>query len=94
MSNGCGCESGLFSHFRPPYARLFDIPCRLHDDDYDMATVSRRTADRLLFTRMCKVVQGLDGSPIKAVWLYHVALLYYVSVRVFGGLYYNQTKRL
>lgn len=89
MSNGCGCEHGLFSRLRPPYAKLFDIPCRMHDDEYD-AGGNRREADRRLFDRMCKTALRLDRPPLYKLWLFGIAMLYYVSVRIFGGFYFNK----
>lgn len=91
MSNGCGCESGLFSHFKPPYAQLFDIPCRMHDDEYD-AGGKRRDADRRLFVRMCKIALRQPRSPWYMIWLFGIAMLYYICVRTFGGFYFNKNK--
>lgn len=51
MSKGCGCQSGIFKWFKPPYAKLFYAACCIHDDDYDRggSESDRKAADVRLF---------------------------------------------
>ena len=92
MSNGCGCENGLFKFIKPPYARLFHLPCCLHDDEYDIGGDSnaRRIADRNLFTRCVKTIHRNENNPWRMMWLFHIAMMYYVCVRAFGFMYFNK----
>ena len=93
MSNGCGCESGILKFIKPPYAKLFYTACVCHDDDYEKGGDSRhrRYADRKLYCRMVELVRRKCETihPMKATWLFVVALIYYISVRIFGWIYYN-----
>lgn len=93
MSNGCGCEKGLLKYFRPPYAAFFYVACCMHDDDYDRggSAEDRKKADRRLFRNMMKLVMKNNGSPWQVLWLTFIALLYYVSVRLFGRFYFKET---
>lgn len=36
-----------------------------------------------------KIATGLQFSPWKSTWLTLIALLYYVSVRIFGRFYFH-----
>lgn len=94
MSNGCGCERGLFRWFKPPYAKFFYAACLCHDNDYDKGGDSkqRKEADRTLYWRMVELVKtrGRSFNPAKATWMVMIALLYYYSVRVFGWMYFNK----
>lgn len=94
MSNGCGCSKGLLKYFKPPYAKIFYVPCCMHDDDYDKGgnEQDRKTADRCLFSRMTKLSLRQHTNPWKIVWLVLIALLYYVSIRIFGRFYFNYNK--
>lgn len=92
MSNGCGCENGIFKWFKPPYSRTFYAACCLHDDDYDIGgdKKSREIADKALFTRMvCKGNYEFASNPIKITWIVIIALCYYFAVRIFGRFYFN-----
>ncbi|WP_297071344.1 hypothetical protein [uncultured Duncaniella sp.] len=91
MSRGCGCERGVLRYIKPPYARLFYPACCIHDDDYDRGgdNETRKTADRRLFRNCMKIATGLQFSPWKSTWLTLIALLYYVSVRIFGRFYFH-----
>lgn len=91
MSNGCGCQKGVLRWFRPPYARLFYVPCCMHDDEYDRGggKQERKKADRNLFYRMLRTVQQNETRPLRIVWLTTVALGYYACVRMFGRWYFN-----
>lgn len=93
MSNGCGCEKGVLKYIKPPYAQKFYIPCCLHDDDYDRGgdKKARQYADRRLFQRCFKLILRQEQSSWRMVWLTLIALLYYCSVRLFGGMFYNYT---
>lgn len=94
MSNGCGCQTGVLKWFRPPYAELFYVPCCMHDDDYDRGGTAgdRKEADRKLFARMVRVIVscGWAHYPWRFSEMVAVALLYYVSVRIFGRRYFSK----
>lgn len=94
MSNGCGCEKGVLRYIKPPYAKMFYAACCMHDDDYDRGgdKQDRKVADRALFSRMVKLSLGQTSNPWRIVWLVSIALLYYVSVRLFGRFYFNYTE--
>lgn len=94
MSNGCGCSKGLLKYFKPPYAKTFYVPCCMHDDDYDKGgnEQDRKAADRCLFSRMTKLSLRQNTNPWKIVWLVLIALLYYISIRIFGRFYFNYNK--
>lgn len=94
MSNGCGCQKGVLKYIKPPYAKKFYLPCVLHDNDYDIGGSGemRRKADLTLFLNMFKVIQK-ESNPFAMVWFAHIALLYYVSVRIFGRFYFNYIKQ-
>lgn len=94
MSNGCGCERGLLRHIKPPYANMFHLPCCVHDDAYDIGgdAAARRSADRDLFRRCITVIQRNERNPWRMMWLFNIAMLYYICVRVFGFMYFNKHK--
>ena len=52
----------------------------------------RREADKMLFLRMLKVSQKDCRNPYALTWFTLIALLYYVSVRIFGRFYFNYKK--
>lgn len=91
MSKGCGCQSGLLRFIKPPYAKKFYVPCCMHDDDYERGgrKAERLMSDRDLFLRMMRIVYENEISPWRVTWFTLVALLYYVSVRVFGWRFFN-----
>lgn len=91
MSKGCGCQSGLLRFVKPPYAKKFYVPCCMHDDDYERGggKEERLMSDRDLFLRMMRIVNENEISPWRVTWFTMVALLYYVSVRVFGWRFFN-----
>lgn len=91
---GCGCQTGLFKYFKPPYAHKFDLPCVIHDDAYDIGGTEeiRKNADRLLYIRMLEIIARESPSPWKMTWFTLIALLYYTSVRIFGRFYFNYKK--
>lgn len=91
MSNGCGCQSGLLKHIRPPYAKKFYVPCCMHDDDYDRGgdKYSRLFADKMLFFRMMKTIIKEDITPGRTLWLVLIAYGYYIAVRLMGWRYYK-----
>lgn len=94
MSNGCGCERGLLRHIKPPYANMFHLPCCVHDDAYDIGgdAAARRSADRDLFRSCITVIQRNERNPWRMMWLFNIAMLYYICVRVFGFMYFNKHK--
>jgi len=94
MSNGCGCSSGWLKWFKPPLAKYFYAACCMHDDDYDRGgnAEQRKRADRRLFSNMLWIVQQREENPFRAVLYAHIALLYYVSVRVLGSRFFNHKK--
>lgn len=91
MSKGCGCERGLLRYIKPPFAKMFYVACCIHDDDYDRGgnKQSRKSADVSLFRNMCIIISRKEYSPWRASGLSFVALVYYVSVRLFGRFYFN-----
>lgn len=91
MSNGCGCEKGLLRYVRPPLARYFYAACCVHDDAYDRGgdTGQRKKADKQLFFDMLRIIQQREEKPFRALLYAHIALLYYISVRLFGRFYFN-----
>lgn len=94
MSNGCGCERGVLRYIKPPYARRYYVPCVMHDDAYERggSDAERKQADIALFNNMQKVSRSLTRKPFTLAWLTFIALLYYVSVRLFGRFYFNYQK--
>lgn len=94
MSNGCGCQKGVLRFVKPPYAKKFALPCEIHDDDYDIGGDGemRRKADLSLFLRMLKVSRN-NRNPYAITWFTLIALLYYMSVRIFGRFYFNYKKQ-
>ena len=94
MNKGCGCQTGILKHIKPPYADLFHLPCCIHDDDYDIGgdAAARRTADRNLFRRCVKIVNRSEMNPWRVMWLVHVAMLYYIAVRVLGFMFFKFDK--
>lgn len=91
MSKGCGCQSGVLKWLKPPYAEKFKLPCIIHDDAYDIGGTERvrKSADKLLFMRIVEIVSREYPSPWRFVWFTLIALLYYISVRIFGRFYFN-----
>ena len=60
MSNGCGCERGLFRWVKPPYAEKFRAACELHDDYYEWGYLSRKKCDEVLFMNMVRKVNETE----------------------------------
>lgn len=91
MKKGCGCTKGILKYIRPPYGKMFYVPCCMHDDDYERGGGKdmRKTADRALFERMCRVIREKEKKPLRVFWLTFVALGYYAAVRMFGRWYFN-----
>lgn len=91
MSNGCGCASGILKYIKPPYAKKYLAACAVHDDDYDKGGVEadRKEADRNLFLNMQKLSCKQCRDPYKLTWYTLIALLYYVSTRLFGRFYFS-----
>lgn len=52
----------------------------------------KRNADRTLFRRCITVIHRRESSPRRMMWLFNIAMLYYISVRMFGGLYFKFNK--
>ena len=88
--NGCGCGSGLLKYFKPPYAKMFESACNAHDAAYDTGGTEedRKHADRWLYRNIVLSVL-VTYRPTRATWFVLIALLYYVSVRIFGKNYFN-----
>lgn len=91
MSNGCGCETGLLKYIKPPYSKLFYAACCVHDNDYDAGgnKTNRLQADTKLFRNMLKTTLNKQYSVWKTYHLITMALMYYISVRIFGKQYFN-----
>lgn len=90
MSNGCGCERGLFRWVKPPYAEKFRAACELHDDYYEWGYLSRKKCDEVLFMNMVRKVNVTETKPMRVWWFVNIAMLYYVSVRLFGWMYFKK----
>lgn len=90
MSNGCGCERGLFRWVKPPYAETFRAACELHDDYYEWGYLSRKKCDEVLFMNMVRKVNETEAKPMRVWWFVNIAMLYYVSVRLFGWMYFKK----
>lgn len=90
----CGCSTGILSHIRPPYAEKYDTACEVHDAAYDAGGTKedRLAADKWLFRQMCKLNLTNCTSVAAICWYNGIALLYYVSVRMFGWKYFNFQK--
>lgn len=91
MSNGCGCETGLLKYIKPPYAKIFYAACCIHDDDYDVggSKADRAEADAALFRNMLIIITKSNYNVWKSYHLATIALVYYISVRIFGKQYFN-----
>nr|DAX56536.1 MAG TPA: Group XII secretory phospholipase A2 precursor (PLA2G12) [Caudoviricetes sp.] len=91
MSKGCGCQSGAFRWFKPPYAKLFYAACCIHDDDYDRggSESDRKAADVRLFRNCYRKIAQPCTSPTKTLWLVLMALCYYWGVRLLGHHHFN-----
>lgn len=91
MKKGCGCTKGILKYIRPPYAKMFYVPCYMHDSEYEIGgdKERRKLADKALFRRMCRVIIEKEQHPLRTLWLTFVALSYYASVRVFGRWYFE-----
>ena len=63
----------------------------VHDDDYDRggSDADREEADRKLFANMQKLSMRNSSNPYMLTWYTLIALLYYISVRLFGRHYFN-----
>jgi len=72
-------------------AKYFYTACCIHDDDYDRGgnAQDRKEADQGLFLNMLHLIRQRESSPWKVFVFVFVALLYYVSVRLFGRFYYE-----
>lgn len=88
---GCGCQSGILRYFPVPEAPYFYIPCCIHDDNYGSGRVSRLEADRELLA-MCLQVISRDKKSgwARKIWLKICAYGFYLAVRTFGWMYYNE----
>lgn len=91
MSNGCGCQNGLLKYIKPPYAKKYYAACVLHDYEYDKGggEEQRKEADTNLFLNMQKVSIRQSRNPYALTWFTLIALLYYISTRLFGRYYFN-----
>lgn len=91
MSNGCGCETGLLKYIKPPYAKIFYAACCIHDDNYDVggSKADRAKADAALFRNMLIIITKSNYNVWKSYHLATIALVYYISVRIFGKQYFN-----
>lgn len=91
MSKGCGCQSGIFRWFKPPYAKLFYVAYCIHDDDYDRggSESDRKAADVRLFLNCFRKIGKSSFAPAKTLWITTIALCYYWSVRLLGSNYFK-----
>ena len=69
---------------------MFESACNAHDAAYDAGgtEADRKHADMWLYRSMIASVYK-DYSPATTTWFMLIALLYYVSVRIFGKNYFN-----
>lgn len=81
----------MLKYIKPPYARKYYLPCVVHDNDYDRGggEQQRKEADIALFHNMQKVSRTQHRNPFAIAWFTLVALLYYMSIRLFGRFYFN-----
>ena len=93
MSNGCGCSKGVLRFIKPPYAKKYYAACVLHDNEHDKggSEQKREEADVNLCLNTQKVSIRESSSPYALTWFTLIALLYYISTRVFGRYYFNYT---
>lgn len=91
MSKGCGCQTGLLKFLSIPYGKIFYAACCIHDDDYDKGggEEQRKEADTNLFLNMQKISSRQSRNPYALTWFTLIALLYYISTRLFGRYYFN-----
>lgn len=91
MSKGCGCSKGVLRFIKPPYAKKYYAACVLHDNEYDKGggEEQRKEADTNLFLNMQKVSSRQSRNPYALTWFTLIALLYYISTRLFGRYYFN-----
>lgn len=91
MSNGCGCESGLLKYIKPPYSKLFYVACCIHDNKYDIGgdKTDRSKADAELFRDMLIIITKGGYNVWKSFYLVTIALIYYISVRLFGKQHFS-----
>lgn len=91
MSNGCGCAKGMLKYIKPPYAKKYYAACVLHDNEYDKGggEDQRKEADTNLFLNMQKISSRQSRNPYALTWFTLIALLYYISTRLFGRYYFN-----
>lgn len=94
MSNGCGCESGILKYIRPPHAKMFYAACVKHDNAYDWGgdAEARKRADKELFRDCMKISSRRTKNALKRLYFACIAILYYVSVRIFGWIYFKWQK--
>lgn len=89
--NGCGCEKGILRFFKPPYSKLFNNACNVHDEAYANGgdKIDRLSADRMLFRNIVAISYYSFISPYRMAWMVIMALIYYIAVRIFGKNYFN-----
>ena len=91
IGKGCGCQKGILKYIPVPEASYFYVPCCIHDDNYDRGILSRKEADLELLGMCLQVIdRDKDSSNIKKIWLKVCAYGYYLSVRIFGWMYYGK----
>lgn len=91
IGKGCGCQTGILKYIPVPEASYFYIPCCIHDDNYDSGMMTRKEADLELLAMSLQIIERDTTltKPRKA-WLKLCAAGYYIAVRCFGWMYYNQ----
>lgn len=70
-----------------PFGFDFSGICAIHDDNYGpSSTVSRSEADRIFYESL----QNACDTQYGGSWLCHMSAdIYYIGVRLFGGLFYE-----
>ena len=88
--NGCGACKGFWSFIKPPHRKFFKDDCNCHDKAYEVGGTQRdrKLADKKLFFDM--VYRSVDHFRDRKVtsmwWFVTTAFLYYLGVRLVGGI--------
>ena len=89
-TNGCGACKGFFKFIKPPHRHFFVDECNSHDISYNIGGTSRdrKKADKQLFFDMVyKSVDHFRDRKVTSMWWFvTIAFLYYLGVRLVGGI--------
>jgi len=86
-TNGCG---GKGSWVKPPYKSFFEASCNKHDIGYGIGgdEAKRFECDGKFFIFMIKDTFKINGW-FKKCYYQSWAIVYFISVRIFGKKYFN-----